>query len=121
MKVLTRTKRLIEMTKARTGRDGWRDGKGQVGIDSNKDASFGKMRKGSDPWEVRPASVDYVRGDGVARRDTVKSAGQRYTDNESGLRDTGTDPENYSKVDIFDMVESQSDKPGPVVLRKRDR
>ena len=39
----------------------------------------------------------------------------------SGLRDTGTDPENYANVDVFDMVESQSDKTGPVVLRKRDR
>ena len=109
------------MTKARTGRDGWRDGKGQVGIDGNKDADFGKMRRGNDPWTVEPQGVSYVPGDGVRRKDTVKSAGQRYTNNESGLRDTGTDPENYSEIDIFDRVESQSDRTGPVVLRKRDR
>jgi hypothetical protein len=110
------------MTKARTGRDGWREGKGQVGIDGNKDAGFGKMRKGNDPWTVAPRSAtEGARGDGIRRVDTVKSAGQRYTNNESGLRDTGTDPENYSKIDILDIVESQSDKPGPVKLRQRDR
>jgi hypothetical protein len=90
-----------------------------MGIDTTEGESFTK--RGTDPWTVQPRGVDYVPGDGVKRRDTVKSSGQRYTDNESGLRDTGTDPENYSKVDILDMVESQSEKPGPVVLRKRDR
>ena len=108
------------MTKPRKGYDGWRDGKGQIGIDGNKDAGF--SRRGTNSWTVRPnSSVEGAKGDGVRRVDTVKSDGQRYTSNESGLRDTGTDPENYSEIDIFDRVESQSDRAGPVVLRKRDR
>ena len=46
------------MTKARTGRDGWRDGKGQIGIDGNKDADFGKMRRGNDPWTVESQGAE---------------------------------------------------------------
>ena len=46
----------------------------------------------------------------------------KYTSNDdAGLRDAGTDPENYPKVDIWDLAESQSDRTGPVRLRKRDQ
>ena len=52
----------------------------------------------------------------------VADKAAKFTKNEdAGLRDTGTDPENYPKVDIWDLAESQSDRTGPVRLRKRDQ
>ena len=108
MRVLTRTRKLIEMTKARTGRDGWRDGKGQIGIDGNRDVDFTKRNR-SPAWNVQSVHSEKPNYPGA------------YANNESGLRDTGTDPESYAKIDIFDLAESQSDRTGPVVLRKRDR
>jgi hypothetical protein len=98
------------MTKPRKGYDGWRDGKGQIGIDGNKDSDFGR-KYAVDPWDSNPKGNRNTNGG--------KSA---YTSNDVNfLRDTGTDPESYAKIDVFDMVENQSDKTGPVVLRKRDR
>jgi hypothetical protein len=97
------------MSAPRKGYDGWREGKGQIGIDGNKDVNF-SQKYAVDPWDSSPRG-NWKSGTG----------GAAYTDNESGLRDTGTDPENYAEVDVFDMVESQSDKTSPVVLRKRDR
>ena len=79
-----------------------------MGIDGTEGENFTK--RGTDPWDSSP------RGNFISR-----TGGAAYINNEFGLRDTGTDPENYAKVDVFDMVESQSDKTGPVVLRKRDR
>jgi hypothetical protein len=106
-------KEITNMTKPRKGYDGWRDGKGQVGIDSNKDANFGKMRKGSDPWEVRPASsVDGARGDGVRRKDTVKSG--RGIDDDIGvgiLRNKPADDQSggAGNRDIWSDVSKNSD------------
>jgi hypothetical protein len=95
------------MTKPRKGtNEGFR--KGAIGINGREGEDFSR-KHAVDPWTVRA-------GDGIASR----GAGP-YTSNESGLRDTGTDPENYAKLDVFDMVEEQSAKTGPVKLRKEDR
>ena len=82
------------MTKPRKGTDGWRDGKGQIGIDGNKDAGF--SRRGTDPWDSNP------RGNFISRD------GGRYTNNESGLRNKAPDESVNSSHDIFDNVERNS-------------
>ena len=71
---------------------------------------------------MRPNSeADCAYGDGD-RVDNVKPGAGIDADIGVGiLRDTGMDPENYAKIDVFDMVEAQAAKTGPVVLRKRDR
>jgi hypothetical protein len=78
-----------------------------MGVDGTEGESFTK-RNTTNPWDPPKMGREYSRPGA-------------YTNNESGLRDTGTDPENYAKIDVFDMVESQSDKTGPVKLRKQDR
>ena len=91
-----------------------------VGIDGTDGENFTK--RSQDPWTQQSRGVDYVPGDGIKRSDRLDSRGRgAYVDEDKILRDTGTDPENYAKIDIFDMAEAQSDKTGPVVLRKRDR
>jgi hypothetical protein len=77
-----------------------------MGTDAIEGENFTK--RSQDPWSPPKMGREY-------------SQPGAYTNNDSGLRDTGTDPENYSEIDIFDRVESQSDRTGPVVLRKRDR
>ena len=47
-----------------------------MGVDGTEGENFAK--RGTDPWTVQPRGVDYVPGDGVKRRDTVKSAGQLH-------------------------------------------
>jgi hypothetical protein len=96
-----------------------------MGIDGTEGESFTK--RGTDPWTVEPASVEYVRGEGVRRKDSVKSAGQNYTSNESGLRNRlpDEDPEQGTRsrrvgTDIFDAVEGQSSDDGNRAVRSRD-
>jgi hypothetical protein len=105
------------MTKARTGRDGWRDGKGQIGIDGNKDADFGKMRRGNDPWSVEPRSAtEGAPGDGVRRVDRVTAAGRgAYVNEDRILRNKLPDEDPQQGTtrrgggkDIFDNVERNS-------------
>jgi hypothetical protein len=111
------------MSPPRKGRDGWREGKGQIGIDGNKDSSFGRGR--NNEWTVEPRSAtEGARGDGIRRVDTVKSAGQNYTSNESGLRNKlpDEDPDQGTRsrrvgTDIFDAVESQSSDSGNRIVR----
>ena len=40
------------MTKPRKGTDGWREGRGQVGIDGNRDVDFTKRNR-SPAWNVQ--------------------------------------------------------------------
>jgi hypothetical protein len=89
------------------------------GIDGSLGENF--TSRSQDPWTVRPASVDYVRGDGVKRRDSVKSAGQRYTDNESGLRNKPADDQSggAGNRDIWSDVEGQSSDDGNRAVKSR--
>jgi hypothetical protein len=80
------------------------------GVDGTEGEDFTRQNK-SDPW-----SPPKIPGWGI----NPKGAG-KYTNDDPGLRQSKTDPENYEKIDIFDMVESQADRPGPVRLRKRDQ
>jgi hypothetical protein len=84
-----------------------KDGMGDSGTEGQ---DFTKRHR-VDPWDSNPAG-NYK---------SPRGAGVYEEKNADFLRDTGTDPENYAKVDVFDMVESQSDKTGPVKLRKEDR
>jgi hypothetical protein len=68
-----------------------------------------------------------IRGDGVKRRDSVKSSGQNYTSNDSGLRQKmpDEDPEQGTRsrrsgTDIFDAVENQSSDSGNRAVRSGD-
>jgi hypothetical protein len=80
-----------------------------MGIDGTEGENFAK--RGTDSWTVQPASVDYVRGDGKVRRDTVKSAGQNYTNNESGLRNKPASDQSggVGTKEIYDNVCENSD------------
>jgi hypothetical protein len=96
------------MIRKRNDSDGYR--RGAVGIDDDKAGRLTKQNR-TDPWTVEPASVEYVRGDGVRRRDTTKTAGQRYTNNESGLRDKPADDQSggVDNRDIWSDVSKNSD------------
>lgn len=84
--------------------------KGAIGIDGRAGEDFGR-KHAVDPWNSNPAG-NYK---------SPRGAGPYEDKNADFLRDTGTDPESYAKIDIFDLAESQSDRTGPVKLRKRDR
>jgi hypothetical protein len=80
------------------------------GVDGTEGEDFTRQHN-VDPWNSNPKG-NYL---------SPKGAGKYEDKDASFLRDTGTDPENYAKIDIFDMVDGQSDRPGPVRLRKRDQ
>ncbi len=62
------------MTAPQKGSDGWRTGKGQTGIDGNKDGNFTKRNAG-DPWNVDPFTAG--KGAGSARSKFDSIAGSR--------------------------------------------
>jgi hypothetical protein len=80
------------------------------GIDGRKGEDFTRQNRG-DPW-----NPPHIPGEGI----NPKGHGV-YTNDNPPLRRSKTDPENYDKIDILDMVESQADRTGPVRLRKRDQ
>jgi hypothetical protein len=91
-----------------------------MGIDKTEGESFTKQNR-TDPRTVEPRSAaDRAAGDGIRRVDNVKSAGQRYTDNESGLRNKPQGAGTGDTHDIWSDVERNSDKasktggPGPI-------
>jgi hypothetical protein len=121
MNPLKRTKRFLKMSPPRKFSGKVKPG---MGIDGTEGESF--TRRGTDPWTVQPRGVDYVPGDGVKRRDTVKSAGQRYTDNESGLRNKMPDEDPMQGTegratgrDIWSDVEGQSSDSGNRAVKSR--
>jgi hypothetical protein len=108
----------MEMSiRKRNDADGYR--RGAVGIDDDKGGRFTKENR-TDPWTVRPASVDYVPGS-VSRKDTVKP-GKGITD-DIGVADLRNkmpdgDPEQGTRSrgggkDIFDNVNANSDDVSP--------
>jgi hypothetical protein len=87
--------------------------------DGYKKGALGKFDKGAkldrnyDPWNPRLLTDDL---------NPAADAAAKYSANDdAGLREGKTDAENYPKVDIWDLAESQSDRTGPVRLRKRDQ
>ena len=91
MKVLSRTKRLLAMSPPRKFSGKVKPG---MGIDGTEGEDFSR-KHAVDPWNSNPKG-NYK---------SPRGAGPYEDKNADFLRDTGTDPENYAKIDVFDMVE----------------
>jgi hypothetical protein len=97
-----------------------------MGIDGTEGESF--TRRSQDPWTQQSRGVEYVPGDGVRRKDTVKS-GQGIDDDigvgilRNKMPDGDPEQGNRSRgggKDVWDNVNANSDDvsptrgPGPV-------
>jgi hypothetical protein len=93
------------MTRARKGTDGWRQGKGQIGIDGNKDVGFSRQHA-VDPWDSNPAG----------NFKSPKGAGKYEEKDADFLRNRLPDEATSRAKDIFDNVERNSGNgaPGPI-------
>ncbi len=126
------------MTAPRKGFDSWRSGKGQTGIDGNKDANFSR-RYAVDPWNKNPernnignrgipttsarskGDDDYSRGavgiDGTKGEDILREVDiyEETSESSNAAFGTGTQRAGSAKdgsYDIFDEVQDQSSDDG---------
>ena len=102
------------MTKPRKGTDGWREGKGQVGIDGNRDVGFARQHNVS-PWNSNPKGNFGNAGHGIDGNEGVGILRNKMPD-----EDWRSEGFIGATRDVWNDVEGQSSDDGNRAVRSRD-